>query len=456
MSFTPVPPPTPQVPDIPILSYTDQAKQEAAGYKASGWWASLVAALSTIVLPLMTNTLSVIVQVVDAVLAEIVALLTKFQATGTPAFFDFLAAMVSDLLGVHMSSDGMQKAFARGGDVAAMQAAGGLLWERLATEFGATGAITPDSGVNAAKAFLGFMLAFSVREANVATMVSILPESMRFLDGIREYPIAMARNLGLGRLARRALQPLIQVLISDPMTWFLNNQYRPKLLSEALAVRSWLRGVIAEKDMERILAWQGYSADAIAAISAESVERATAADYYLLHRFGTIDKDTMLSYIQHRGTSAPIALLMATAEEWRDADTEVSAFLSLLRTQRINGYIDSQTMNAALDGLPIADSHKTWFKNLIGQQLEWPRTHVSLAELQAAYIGGVIDLSDLQSGLKRLGYADPDQDILINLTLLKLEKAQYTAAKAEWSWLKQVAAAKKKGEEPPPKPPGIT
>jgi hypothetical protein len=448
-------PPVPITPDVPVPSFQQQAQQTAAGLQQGGFWADLGAVLAVLRIPSVTNAMSLLLGMVDWVLTMGVTLLTKAQGANNPMFFDFLAAMLSDLLGVEFGAGDMQTAYGRGGNVQAMQAAGGKLFDLLAGEFGTTGSLTPESGIAAAKAFIGYMLSFSVREANVATMVQLLPDELRFMEGLRHYGTVMARNLGLGRLARRALQPLIQTLIADPMQWSLNAQYRPKILSESLAVHALLRGQINQDTFNRLMAWTGYDDDAIEAVQEENYTRPPASDYYMLQRYGAMDADTMLESIRNTGTSQGLAQVMVETEQYREADTEVSAFMGELRTQRVAGYIDAPTFSSLVDGLPISDQHKTWFKNLVGQQVEWPRSHLTQAEGQSAYVAGIIDLSDYQNILITLGYSDSDQDVLVNLTLLKLSKEAYTAAKAEWTYLKQVAAAKKKGEAPPPAPPGI-
>ena len=306
MGLEPSPsPPEQPTPDIPVPSYMDLAQQTVAGQKQAGFWADCWATFTTTGFALFTNFLTFLVRSVDFLLTLAVELLTKFQGTGTPEFFTLLAAMLSDLMGVQFTSSNMQSAWQRGGDVSAMKSAGGLLFDQLSQEFNPGPTLTPDTGLASAKAFIGFMLAFSVRQANVATLLSLIPEEFRVLDGMREYAVAMARNLGLGRLARRALQPLIQTVISDPLQWYLNNKYRPKLLSESLAVRSWLRGMIDESAMKQILAWTGYSDTGISAIQQESYTRPPISDFYQLFKYAALSLNDALIGAQQTGTSGP-------------------------------------------------------------------------------------------------------------------------------------------------------
>jgi hypothetical protein len=455
-NYAPPTPPTPDVPDIPIPNFSDTAGQLLSGWKKYGmfgdFWAHWIAAAG----PFLINLLDWLVTAEETVATVLMQQMTKAQGTQSPEFYAFVAAMISDLLGVEIDATKMQMAWAQHGDVAGMKAIGTALWDQLVKEFNPPNPLTPDGGKSAATAFIGYLLAFSVREANVATMVSMLPECLRMMDGLREYAVDMARNLGLGRLARRALQPLIQTVIADPLQWHLNQFYRPKLLSEGLAVKAWVRGQITEGALNDILQRTGYTDAAIAAVKTDTYIQPSENDYYILYKYGGFDDQTVIDAISQRGTAPYLASLQLAAEQYRDAETEISSYLSTLESQRVDGYITQADLLTALDALPISPQQKLWFRQRVGQRVEYPHSHCTLAEYQSAYVAGIIDLSDLQKALSVFGYSNSDQDVLVNLTLLKLAKTEYAAAKAEWTWLKAVATAQKKGETPPPKPPGIT
>src|SRR5207244_1753262 len=116
---------------------------------------------------------------------------------------------------------------------------GGQIYNALQDELKpGTGELTPASGLAAAEKFLGFLTEFAVRQGNVAFISELIPIEFNFLGGLREYGETLAKNLGLGRLSRRALQPLIQTLIADPLQWQLNTTYRPTLLNETSAIKA--------------------------------------------------------------------------------------------------------------------------------------------------------------------------------------------------------------------------
>src|SRR5271157_4781422 len=60
----------------------------------------------------------------------------------------------------------------------------------------------------------------------------------------------MAKNLGLGRMARRALQPLIQILVADPLMYKLQEDYRPKRIGAMPAIKKYFRRNVRAADAQ--------------------------------------------------------------------------------------------------------------------------------------------------------------------------------------------------------------
>src|SRR4029077_6578396 len=108
--------------------------------------------------------------------------LTAMQGINQPGFFALIAAVLGDLLGVEFPQQAIQDAFQKRGSIAAMQVVGGNIFDTLAGEFTAgvtPGAMAPSAAP--AKAFLGFLTSFAVRQGNVALMSELLPMEVNIL-----------------------------------------------------------------------------------------------------------------------------------------------------------------------------------------------------------------------------------------------------------------------------------
>jgi len=86
-----------------------------------------------------------------------------------------------------------------------------------------TSAPTTGPGAKAAQTFAGYGVNFGVQNGILALIGSLVPETR--LDEVREMGVEVAQNLGLGRLMRVALRPLVQTLIATPYTHELNTRY---------------------------------------------------------------------------------------------------------------------------------------------------------------------------------------------------------------------------------------
>src|SRR5437899_1938608 len=216
-------------PDVPVVTTPDlgqRAALEDAGHEKSGYITFVLKAAASCVGEVLKVTITILAAGFDEILSILVPFITAGQGIGTGGFYDLVAALLSDLLGVEVSSESLQAAHGQRGTIGAMQAAGADFFNVLANELlgksqsaeagegiaglpGAPGTpLTPEQGVKAAQAFLGFVLSFSVRQGNVAVLTDAL--SWHLLGQMREYGEMMAQNLGLSRLSRQAMRPFMQ------------------------------------------------------------------------------------------------------------------------------------------------------------------------------------------------------------------------------------------------------
>lgn len=494
----------PDAPDLTAPDFTAQAQAQAQGYQEAGWWADFVAKWWG---GFMTGIGLVIAQLagmLDSILAGYVKLFSAMQATNTPGFFQLIASITSDLLGVEVPEGTIRTSYAHGGTVEAMRTVGGNLYDMLAGEFSTGSTLTPEGGLAAAKSFLGFLMSFAIRQGNVAFFTSMIPEDYRIGDGLREYGELMARNLGLGRMARRALQPLIQTLIADPLQWQLNRTYTPKTLGATQAIRAFNRGLITQDLYNQEIAFDGYNSERANALTEETLEQLSNGELYTLFRYGNIDQGQLKILLKRRGVHPVDADRYIMAQELSDADSAVSEMMATLKTQRLNGVLDDAALTNQLQGLPISQEYADRYHAAIGQELALPRRvltvaelqyaykygmidldqftarvtalgyssddvaflvrdatvknrlgdkHLSVAELQTAFVAGLVDLADFTDNLAGQGYSPDDAQLLIMLTLIKLDTQEAKVAVAQFKYDAAVAKAKKAGTPIPPPPP---
>jgi hypothetical protein len=426
-------------PDIHVPDFTSAARQTVAGQKAAGFFDDLWVSFHASFLTGINKIIGLVIGGMDDILAIATRLMTAGQGISQPGFFSMVAAIIGDLLGTEVSADAIRSSYAAHGRTAALRTAGGDVWNALVKEFSpAGGTVTPASGVQSAQAFLGFLVEFAVRQGNVAFFSELLPMEFNIVGGLREYGELLAKNLGLGRLARRALQPLVQVLIADPLTWSLNEQYRPTMLSPTSAIKAYFRGALPDAELRQQLARHGYSEAAIQQLILDASRLFTTSELYELVKWGTQDAGGIIPLLVQQGMTEEQAKLVWEATKFQNLDPIVGDYMTLIRSRFRDGFIDFPTMQQLLSDLPLTADETKWFQKLLTQEIIPPWKRPSESQMEAAYLDGFIDLSDIERYWAQSGYGRDDIDLLGYLLLKRQDTAEAKAA----------AAAKKAKKKP--------
>lgn len=442
-----------------------RAKLEALGHKDAGWWENL---WSRFWHSLYDGLLYVVTEFADG-LDEVLAFMGDFfvaaQGEKTPHFWDLAAVILEDLTGVKVDKEKLQAAAFGSGRLDAMQIFGSDLYNTLAEEFKPASGNLEAGDVAPAQKFLGFLMNFAIRQGNVEVLTSLLPEDIRVGEGFRAYGELMAKNLGLGRMARRALQPLIQILVADPLMYQLQEQYRPKRLGPAPAIRKYFRTPEFSDQLKKELAQEGYSDERIQDLIDET-RPLVAEETYLKYLFRTGSTEDL---INGSPTSGARQVLFARGYSQDDVDRIIQGSKAVLKESEIaalfvNGIIqhdvassymaklgyDNQTAELALQAHNLTHQHqrrlglgelKHAFKNNVIDLLELkahlttqgfsdddiqiitldllaPATgkvrQLSLAEIKAGYKAGVLSKTQAHDHLKALGYSDSDVAVIID------------------------------------------
>ena len=416
-------PPTPDpgsLPDIPVADFTAQARQSAQGFKDSGIAANFIAMWTHRLWDAVRWSITFLVSGIDELAAIIVQAVSAAQGVGSEGMISMMAGIIGDLLGIEANEDAMRAAFHQHGRIGAMTQAGGQFFEMLRAEWGGqqtAGDMKPT--MDPAKSFIGFLIEFAVRQGNLALISEILPIEINILGWLREYGEILAKNLGLGRLARRALQPLVQTLVADPLQWSLNMQYRPRLLSEGQAMKAFFRGALTQDQLHSILAMQGYTDGDIARLTVDAQRAFSPQDLLTEVRWGNRSTDSVASLLNLAGWTKDQADIVWDATMRADAETLVNQYVQLIHRQFENGFVTSGEAIDLLDRVPLTPIQLEWWKKIYGQQSEIPRRHLSESQVEKAFLEGIIDLSTAQGYWERLGF---NEDSIQTLTLLLMQK----------------------------------
>jgi len=427
--FSAPPPNGSTYPDIQPADFVTAGKQTAAGASQGGWIEKLVVAFYHGFVEAGQWIIIHLAGGFDDIFAIFLKFISAAQGTGQPGFVALMSGVLGDLLGLEIDEDELISALVKGGRLSSLRVAGEKLYEVLQSEFSPGG---PKAGLGPspvpAYGFLGFLIEFAIRQGNVATFCEFIPEQYNFFAGLREYGELLAKNLGLGRLARRALQPLVQTLVAEPLQWYLNQAYTPKLLAEAQYIKALHRGDLSRAEIDTRLSWLGYSQQAIEILIADTARPWQPHELLELQRLGQMDDATAISLMQIQGIDQGTATQWWTATKGGAEHPLVDRYAGLLLSQFENGFIDASTYQSQIDLLPLTDGEKRRWKDLMGQRAETGWRHLSEGELERAYLGGIIDVTTIQTAWQHLGYTPAAIQTLTFLLLQRQSASSRTKA----------------------------
>jgi hypothetical protein len=375
----------------------------------------------------------------DKLMTIVGTLFLTAQGEKNSAFYDLAAAVTEDLTGVKVDAAALKQSTFGSGRLAGMETLGGNILDLLAAEFAPKSGDLEEGDDAAAKKFLGFLMNFSIRQGNVTAMCEAMPKELGFLSGFRDYGEQMAKNLGLGRMARRALQPLIQVLVADPLLYKLQEQYRPKRIGSKAAIQKFFRDATFKDQMMTELAQEGFTDDRIDDLITDA--RPLLKEKEIVHhlfRFGDVastiggvsvssarDKLTKLGY-----AAEDLELLIEDARPMLD-----KAEIGLLFA---NGIMAQDDALLNLSKLGYDDTTAALVLQAHSFQHRHPR-QLGLAELKKAFHNSVIDLLELKAHLSADGYSDDD------IQIITLDLLQPTHGKVRQLSLAEIKAGFKAG-----------
>ncbi len=458
----------PEPPRGPV-DYVAKGHQEEAGRAKAGFWENLWVIVSSGPACWVSYLIAGTIDTIDRLLTVIGKFSLKAQGEQSPEFDRLVAVLVGDLLGIEVNLDEVSAKAARSTRTQKMQQVGGRLFETLEKEFAPSGVINEDQGVKAAKAFLGFVMSFAIREGNMAVITELI--SAGIVHNFRDFGVTMARNLGLGRLIRLAMRPLIDETIAQPMQWGLRTKYRPTVLSEATAIKAWIRGNMSEARMMRDLHRKGFRDDDIETLKLEHLRHINEDHIFRSFRWGALNLSEAAKELVGTGMDLVTAVRVLNDDSRKRADSHEARQLDEIVKARKARLIDSQQFQNELIHLHLTQTEKEAILHEVGFVLENPTRRLSIAETRKAFLDGIVDLNYVRNFLEAEGFNRQDQLVLQLQWLLdhqnEDEKKKSRAAQVELKRLRELERKRREElrkqigpkavppprGEPPPEPP---
>jgi hypothetical protein len=373
------------------------------------------------------------------------------EDTVGPDLAKMAAAGASDVFGLNVP----ESAFGRRGQGAAKDVAQGLGAGLLDTIKGsADGQIEPgDAG---AQRYLGLVVNMALEGWYQGWVFEFLSSMVPQLDvgkieTFGELDDTLSQALGLGRLSRRVIGPLVDATCVRPFEWQCNKTYRGTLLGASAVARQWARGRWDWADVVEELARQGYSDERIDALINAERKFESVADVYTLVTRGTWDHTQGLKYLGEQGYDQEAAELALRIEGARRIQSQENALASAIVNAFASRDIEESQFTAALNASIGPATERALNEELGRTKRALNVKHMTSGQVADCVMADVLAIPDYRRALEREGY--PDEEVIALELLLEKRKnidtdvdkarAEKEAARAAAEAQKQAEAAKK-------------
>lgn len=362
--------------------------------------------------------------VIDAFLVILNPLLTAFFTTldevrkGTTASLGATtASILNEFLGTDFDSTIVTPV--GGGDplLAKVEGIGRAVLGRLETEFNRTRGGSETPGGDAAATFAGFGVNFGIQSAIISIIGAFVPET--HLDDLRELGVEVAQNLGLGRLMRVALRPLVQTLIATPYQQELNVKYSPNLLALPQLAKAWLSSRLVQDDVMDYLRKQGLPDSQINELIEQTRLRLNAEEWNVLTAIGQQGNDPAAYDDAANGMDddwIKLRQIYLTGQRLAPAATRV---LGEVLNQIKAGFLDSTTLEKYLSKYNLPADEVAFWRDAAGELQDVPRRRISEAQMLFLYEASQITDDDVQQWAEAEGFSPTDVQRI--LTYFRLE-----------------------------------
>jgi hypothetical protein len=395
--------------------------------------ASGLAAAQQLGLPTATGrVVAVLLQLLAPVAVGVLEAVAGAKADTKGAMNGVVAAAMTEFLGINISPDDIPTGQGIEENRARAYAIGDKLHDLLTKEFGDLAPITPERGAANARTFSGFAINFAVTNSLIGLLGELL--SLGQIDQFRELGVEVAQSLGLGRLQRLALQPLIRNMIQQPYDLYLRKQLRPDRLTDVQYVHGVNAGVFQLSEVRDRLAEKGFPEPEIDRLMIDLSPHLTEGELERLMRYGDITLDQAVAELVIQGIPEVDARRRMRNQELARADAFITQYVNVLEKQVFHGALTLDAFNKLLDETPWTDTEKFWERNYVAVTLESPTHLLTFAQVKNGILEGILDFGYFDSWATSQGYADQEALVLEYEILVALDanttKEQAKAAAA--------------------------
>jgi hypothetical protein len=282
----------------------------------------------------------------------------------------------------------------------------------------------------------------------------LLPFEIGHWEDFTKLPEAVIRSLGVSRLVRRAIQPIVTVCCTTPATWHINKLHRPTLLGPSSLARQIARHPEQRDKWLEDLRRSGYTEDRIEALLNEQAKFRTAGDAFRLVRAGQWSDAGAIKHLLDQGFDEAGARDELLLEKLRTIESFERSMATAAVDAFVDGRIDEGTLGGFVTGTTISPQEKAQYVELAHARRLLAEKPLTPAEVERAVKAKILAYADYRAALRRDGRSEDAIDVLDLLLRDEIDKqkdaeqhrADQAAEKAAAAKVRADAAAAKKAQ----------
>lgn len=240
----------------------------------------------------------------------------------------------------------------------------------------------------------------------------------------------VANAIGLGRLSRRALAPLLNALVVEPAAQYVNKTYLPALPNESTAARLANRGRIDDEEYFSIMAKRGWTRSMAAELRILNSAQPARDDLRSMLEMGQIETGDVELILEGGGMAEWAAKLVSKNIE----QDRVRALRNQIATTARSMFAARETtieeLQRTLDQVGYTEL-ESQYAVALGLAEQSRPTRLTRATMEDAYVAEIVQLEELQLYYRTEPYSPRDVEILTALVLQKKLVADEKAARAK-------------------------
>jgi hypothetical protein len=243
----------------------------------------------------------------------------------------------------------------------------------------------------------------------------LLPFDIGHFEHLAELPENIIRSLGVSRLVRRAIQPIVTVCCTTPATWHMNKLHRPTLLGAGALARQIARHPEQKEKWLEDLRREGYSEARIEALLNEQAKFHSVADLSVLIRSGQWTRSAAVSHLRDQGYAEDVAGVELDIERLKLIGSFERSMATAAVTAFADGRIEEAELGGFVNGATIDSQERAQFVELAHARRALGRKPLSPGEAEQCVKAKILSLSDYRDALRRDGRTE---DAITALDLL--------------------------------------